>query len=87
NSMLLAKEMYESQDIGSDFCLAKISDFNSLIGKSQEHQTPVFALTSEQIEQSGKVLTDALKAQEPFREAFSKLADRVIGLTCHAASN
>lgn len=87
NNMLLNNQMYNSQGIGSDFCLAKISDFNSLIAKSQEHQTPVFALTSEQIEQSGKVLTDALKAQEPFREAFSKLADRVIGLTCHAVSN
>ncbi len=87
NNMLLNNQMYNSQGIGSDFCLAKISDFNSLIAKSQEHQTPVFALTSEQIEQSGKVLTDALKAQKPFREAFSKLADRVIGLTCHAVSN
>ncbi|MEG3930190.1 MULTISPECIES: AAA family ATPase [unclassified Microcoleus] len=87
NNMLLNNQMYNSQGIGSDFCLAKISDFNSLIAKSQEHQTPVFALTSEQIEQSGIVLTDALKAQKPFREAFSKLADRVIGLTCHAVSN
>lgn len=87
NNMLLNNQMYNSQGIGSDFCLAKISDFNSLIAKSQEHQTPVFALTSEQIEQKGKVLTDAQKAQEPFREAFSKLADRVIGLTCHAVSN
>jgi cellulose biosynthesis protein BcsQ len=87
NSMLLAKEMYESQDIGSDFCLAKISDFNSLIGKSQEHQTPVFALTPEQIEQVGIVLTGTLEAQKPFIEAFSKLADRIIGLTCHAVSN
>ncbi|MEG5163654.1 AAA family ATPase [Microcoleus sp. AT3-A2] len=87
NNMLLNNQMYNSQGIGSDFCLAKISDFNSLIAKSQEHQTPVFALTSEQIEQKGKVLTDAQKAQKPFREAFSKLADRVIGLTCHAVSN
>jgi cellulose biosynthesis protein BcsQ len=87
NNMLLNNQMYNSQGIGSDLCLAKISDFNSLIAKSQEHQTPVFALTSEQIEQSGIVLTDALKAQKPFREAFSKLADRVIGLTCHAVSN
>jgi len=87
NSMLLAKEMYESQDIDSDLCLAKISDFNSLIGKSQEHQTPVFALTPEQIEQVGIVLTGTLEAQKPFIEAFSKLADRIIGLTCHAVSN
>ncbi|MEG5067380.1 AAA family ATPase [Microcoleus sp. B3-A4] len=87
NSMLLAKEMYESQDIGRDFCLAKISDFNSLIAKSQEHQTPVFALTPEQIEQVGIVLTGTLEAQKPFIETFSKLADRIIGLTCHAVSN
>jgi cellulose biosynthesis protein BcsQ len=87
NNMLLSNQMYNSQGIGSDFCLAKISDFNSLIAKSQKHQTPVFALTSEQIEQVGIVLKGTLGAQEEFKKVFSTLADRVIELTCHAVSN
>jgi cellulose biosynthesis protein BcsQ len=87
NNMLLSHQIYTSQGIGSDFCLAKISDFNSLIAKSQKYQTPVFALTSEQIEQVGIVLKGTLGAQEEFKKVFSTLADRVIGLTCYAASN
>jgi cellulose biosynthesis protein BcsQ len=87
NKMLLAKKMYESQDMGSDFCLAKISDFNSLIAKSQDHQTPVFALTPEQIEQFGTVLNTTLEAQKKFRNTFDKLADKIICLTSNAVSN
>jgi len=86
NNMLLSNQIYNSQGIGSDLCLAKISDFNSLIAKSQEHQTPVFALTSKQIG-SGIVLEKTLGAQEKFKKVFSTLTDRVIGLTCHAVSN
>ncbi|HAT13309.1 MAG TPA: hypothetical protein DCS91_06810 [Microcoleaceae bacterium UBA11344] len=87
NNMLLTDEMYASQGIKSDFCLAKISAFNSLIAKSQKYQTPVFALTSEQIEQVGIVLKTTLEAQEKFRNTFDKLADKIIGLTANAVSN
>jgi cellulose biosynthesis protein BcsQ len=86
NNMLLSNQMYNSQGIGSDLCLAKISDFNSLIAKSQENQTPVFALTSKQIG-SGIVLEKTLGAQEKFKKVFSTLTDRVIELTSHAVSN
>ncbi|CBN55068.1 MULTISPECIES: ParA family protein [Kamptonema] len=87
NNMLLAKKIYRTQEISSDFCLAKISDFNSLIAKSQEKQTPIFALTRDQIGQSGIILKKTLRAQEEFKKVFSTLADRVIELTCHAVSN
>ncbi|MGD1717800.1 hypothetical protein [Dapis sp. BLCC M172] len=62
-----------------------MSDFNSLIAISQNCQTPVFALTKEQIKQEGKhyrkVLKDTLQASSNFRDAFSNLADRIINLT------
>lgn len=87
NSMLLDQRMYESQEIGSDLCLAKISDFNSLIAKSQKNQTPVFALTSKQIKQFGNVLKITQKTQEKFKTTFDKLADKIIFLTSNAASN
>jgi len=82
--MVFPPHIYTEQGMGDDFCLIQMSDFNGLIAVSQEHQTPVFALTEEQIGQTGKVLNDTLQSQEPFRQAFSTLADRIINLTCNA---
>ncbi|MGD1703723.1 hypothetical protein [Dapis sp. BLCC M229] len=82
--MLLPNQVYSSQYM-NDYCLIKISDFNSLIAISQHCQTPVFALTEEQIKQEGKqygkVLESTLKAQNTFKDAFSNLADKIIDLT------
>lgn len=86
-NMLLSIQEYQAQGIGDDFCLEKMSDFNSLIAKSQEHQTPVFELTSVQIGLGGDALKNTLTAQKTFRVAFSNMADRVIGLTSNAVSN
>ncbi len=87
NNMLLTDEMYASQGIKSDFCLAKISAFNSLIAKSQQNQTPVFALTPDQIGLPGRILDNTIKAQDKFKTTFDKLADKIIGLTANAVSN
>ena len=51
-------------------CLARISDFNSLIAKSQEHQTPVYALTPVQIGQGGSVLSTTIDSRDNFKEIF-----------------
>ena len=48
--MTLPEVVYHSHGVDG-LCLATIPDFNSLIAKSQEHQTPVYALTQEQLEQ------------------------------------
>lgn len=79
--MVLPLEVYSAQGIEEDFCLIRMSDFNSLIAVSQKCQTPVFALTPEEIGQYGKVLETTLKSQEKFKESFSKLAAKVINLT------
>ena len=71
--------MYEKHGV-EEFCLAKISDFNSLIAKSQEHQTPVFALTPAQLEQSGVVLQGTMSSRDKFREIFAELADKVFSI-------
>ncbi len=70
-----------------NYCLAKISDFNSLITISQEKQTPVYALTDEQIGQSGAVLANTKKSQDGFKGIFSDLGNKVIRLTSHANGN
>ena len=74
--MLLPKGAYESQGMES-YCLTPISDFNSLMAKSQEARVPVFALTPEQIGQSGVVLHQTLQAQSEFTKVFENLAQKV----------
>jgi cellulose biosynthesis protein BcsQ len=80
HGMLLADARYTAMGIGAHRCLAEISDFNSLIAKSQDEQTPVFSLTDKQIGLGGILLERTKKSQDMFREIFSRLADIVLGL-------
>jgi cellulose biosynthesis protein BcsQ len=81
NNMMLPDRLYQEQGISRDFCLTKISNFNSLIALSQEHRTPVYDLTPQQLGQTGVVLQANQKKQKFFRDTFSDLADKIIGLT------
>jgi hypothetical protein len=81
NNMLLPDRFYAEQDIDNSFCLTKISNFNSLIALSQEHRTPIYDLTAEQLRQTGVVLQKNQAKQAEFRQTFEDLADKVIGLT------
>jgi cellulose biosynthesis protein BcsQ len=85
--MMLPDQVYGEESMGAAFCLATIPDFNTLITRSQDNQTPVFALTPEQIGQSGKVKEITLKSRDKFQQIFSELADKIIGLTTHASSD
>lgn len=82
--MVLPESKYQEQGTNDDFCLMQMPDFNGLIAVSQEHQTPIFALTKEQIGQSGRVLKATQSSQKQFEERFSTLADRIINLTNNA---
>lgn len=84
--MTFPDDEYRSAGL-DDYCLAMISDFNSLIAMSQKKQTPVFALTADQIGQSGTVLQTTQEAQNNFRILFEKVATEVITLTNRARSN
>ena len=83
--MSFDSHIYEEHGIDG-FCLATIPDFNSLIAKSQEHQTPIYALNSEQLGQTGIVLERTERSRDNFREIFSDLADKVNSLVSHASS-
>lgn len=87
NNMMLPENKYRKLGIKSDFCLSTIPDFNSLIAISQKKQTPVFALTPNQIGQGGKVLDRTIKTQENFKNVISALTDYILGLTDNACSN
>lgn len=70
----------------SSYCLATIPDFNTMAPKWQDFRTPVFALTKEQLQQTGVVLENSLKKRDEFHQLFSQLADTIIGLTDDASS-
>lgn len=60
--------------------LMEVSDFNSLIAFSQEHQVPVFALEQKHSDQEGAVWERTKQSMELFNKAFSECADRLLKL-------
>lgn len=84
--MMLPEEIYLEQKIDLNYTLTKISNFNSLIALSQEYRTPVYALTSEQLNQKSTTKQQKSKQKE-FEKTFSKLADKIIALTSYGNSN
>ncbi len=86
--MLLSRSKYEEiSDLTGNLCLAQIADFNTLIAKSQEHKTPVFALSNHQLGHVGTVLKADQAKRREFEEIFSELANRVVKLTADATSS
>jgi cellulose biosynthesis protein BcsQ len=81
SNMLLPNKVYEEQNMQDSFSIAKIPNFNSLIYLSQKYRTPVYELTSRQLERKGLVLENSQSKQEEFRETFSSLADKIIALS------
>jgi cellulose biosynthesis protein BcsQ len=82
--MIMPDEYYKDNGIRDDYCLALISEFNTLIAISQKNQTPVFALTHEQIKeakQTGIVLDKQTDSVTTFHKVFEDLANKVIKLT------
>jgi hypothetical protein len=71
-------------DPSKGYCLAEIADFNSLITASQNHQTPVFALSEAMLGHVGTVLAQDINKRDEFRKTFDALADRIVALVRHA---
>jgi len=85
--MLLPKEKYKQvPELLPSFCLAQIADFNTLIAKSQDHKTPVFALTNAQLGHVGTVLAEDQRKCQEFYSVFAELVERVTILTNDAIS-
>jgi cellulose biosynthesis protein BcsQ len=80
NGMLLDAEKYKSAGLTPGEPLLQMSDFNGLIAQSQKHSAPVFALTDEQLEQSGVVLERTKRSMQRFEQLFSEAADKIIKL-------
>lgn len=61
--------------------LINIADFNSLIAQSQKYNTPVFALSDDQIEQAGVILKTMKESRDSFRKSFAALANTIETIT------
>ena len=80
--MLLPQTTYKQvPGLLPHFCLAQIADFNTLIAKSQEHQTPVFALTNAQLGHVGTVLAEDQRKRQEFYRVFEELVEHITVLT------
>jgi len=78
------KEVLSGTEL-TPYDLAHVPDFNSLVAISQNLSKPVFALTDDDIHNVGHVFGHALdtmmSSRDSFKNIFSSLAERVIGLT------
>lgn len=76
--MLLPAEAYATIGVEehNSIILAIIAEFNSLISRSQEYATPVFALSDAQLEATGPVLENQQNSRDRFHATFSELASR-----------
>ncbi|MBD2137039.1 AAA family ATPase [Anabaena sp. FACHB-1237] len=80
NGLLLPEETYKKQVI-SNYTLAKIPDFNSLIALSQQYSKPVYELTDKELVYTGSVLVNYKAKRDEFKATFSDLADKIIALS------
>jgi cellulose biosynthesis protein BcsQ len=81
SGMVLADGVYAGCNASLDRPLVQMSDFNSLIAKSQAHQVPIFELSIDQLGTRGNVLDAELGSQARFKDLFTDLANKVICLT------
>lgn len=79
NDMLLSEIVYHNEGI-DEFILERVPNFSDLMRISDRYGTLVYNLTSEQLSQPGLVVKTLQQEQEKFREIFSSLADKIIGI-------
>lgn len=78
--LLLNESVYEAYGVGDDLSLAQIAEFNSLIAKSQQHLTPIYALSAEQLAGAGAVQENWEESRDNFNQQFETLATKITGM-------
>ena len=61
-------------------CLAEISEFGALLQKAIENRVPVFALTKEQIKETGLVLRQMEQSRDRFKSIFESIGSIILEL-------
>jgi cellulose biosynthesis protein BcsQ len=79
--LLLSDAQYAAGNVSLDnLCLATIAEFNSLIAKSQENSTPVFALTEEQLGGTGAIQENWIDSRDSFDQQFTELTSKITAM-------
>ncbi len=95
NNMLFEEYIYQEAQIPTDFCIAEIPDFQSMIHKSYAVGKPVFNLSEEEIRNSfndnknlstGNLLESYVKMRDEFRNQFETLAKQIMIIGKYANS-
>ncbi|QOJ19392.1 MAG: ParA family protein [Gammaproteobacteria bacterium] len=87
NGMLFSRVAYEEAKIPEDFCVLELKDFQGLLPKSYEAGVPIFALTRDQLSESGPVLEGLENNRDKFYAEFQGLATKIIVLDRYAKSD
>ena len=85
-NMLLEAQAYADVNIDTDYSIAEIPDFQSLVQRSQIAGVPVFALTDTQLDATGIVLDNMKESRETFKNIFSNIAKKVVSLCNYESS-
>ncbi|OOP72139.1 ParA family protein [Clostridium beijerinckii] len=70
----------KSEQIITSYCISQISEFGALLQKANNNLVPVFALTEEQIHESGTVLANMLHKRDQFDREFEVIAKVILEL-------
>ncbi|AZA49387.1 cobyrinic acid a,c-diamide synthase [Chryseobacterium carnipullorum] len=82
NNMIIEEERFTELVLPEEpYNLINIADFNSLIAQSQQHNTPIFRLTNQQINQAGQVLDNMVISRDGFNKTFTTFANAVVAIT------
>lgn len=74
NEMIFDITKMKNDGVVSDYCLAEISEFGSLLQKAHESNVPVIALSDAQISESGVVLEQMIENRNRFSRLIEKVA-------------
>jgi hypothetical protein len=77
SGLLLAEKTYLEADSPSDEFLVEVPDFNSLIAISQQLSKPVFALTKDDIKNSGSVAQNQVESAAKFQQIYCAAAEKI----------
>ena len=84
-NMAISQSVFmENSSTDEPYNLANVADFNSLIAQSQKFNVPVFALTDDQLEQTGVIEANMKESRDNFRGVFEQLATELHSITDNA---
>ena len=82
--MTFPSDAYREAEIDEFKALTEIKDFQGLSPKSHKHNVPVFALSDEELENSGVARDTDKKNMETFRRLYQEACDKIIKLLNYA---